>query len=59
MDNEKQLLESNVPKERSDDEAVYRKFAPQMAAQITLNNKSDSVEDLIDALKKSKYYETI
>ena len=41
---------------RSDNDIAYREFAREMASHIALNNKSESVDTLIDALKKSKYY---
>jgi len=53
------MPETDRIEKRSDDDSVYREFAPKMAAQIVLNNRSDSVDELIETLKESKYYKTI
>ncbi len=59
MITEKQVPETDRIEKRSDDDSVYREFASKMAAQIVLNNRSDSVDELIETLKESKYYKTI
>ena len=41
---------------RSDDDIAYGEFAREMASRIALNNKSESVDVLIDTLEKSEYY---
>ena len=51
--------ESDKKNIRSDDENSYRVFASKMASRIGLNNQSESVDVLIDELKKSKYYATL
>ena len=43
----------------SNDENLYRKFSVEIASRVVMNNKSESVDVLIDALKNSKYYKGI
>ena len=59
MITEQQMPDKNIIEKRSDEDSVYREFAPKMIAQIASNNKSDSVDELIEILKESKYYKTI
>lgn len=44
---------------KSDDEVAYQKFAREMALQVGLKNQSEKVDVLVDALKKSKYYNMV
>ena len=44
---------------RSDDEIAYQTFAQEMISKVGLNNQSEKVDDLIDVLKKSKYYDMV
>ena len=56
---EQKDIHIEYPYKRSDDEVAYQEFARKMAPQIGLINQSESAYILIDALKKSKYYDNL
>ena len=57
--NKQQVKDVNHRPKRSNDDVAYREFARKMAPRISLNNKSESVDVLIDTLKKSKYFDKL
>ena len=50
------IVEESPKFNQSGDENSYRKFAAEMASSVVMNNKSESVDVLINTLKNSKYY---
>ena len=43
----------------NDHEQAYADFAQKMASKVTLNNAGGNIDELMDALKKSEYYDKL